>query len=433
MFETDRKARNEKTARGAKFWIVRAAWILVLGAILFAIVRAFHEDAVLVDVATIRVDTILETVADDGHTRVRERYTVHAPLGGSLTRTALVAGDHVEAGVTTIAQFVPTPPSILDARSREQARATLERASAALDAARARHRQSEADKSLADKELARVRGSFEAGLASERERDAAENAAQRAREGLLADEFAEQVAAHELEVARAMLREPRASDFGQDTGARDHQDEGGGDVRIALTSPIDGSVLRVFEESARAVPAGTPIVEVGNTQRLEIVAEFLSQDAVRVEPGMDARIVGWGSDAQRPLAARVRVVEPGGYTKVSALGVEEQRVRIILDPQGADPEWSRFGDGYHVEVEILLSEAKGVAVVPSGALFQQGESWHVFVVDGDVARDRVLRIGRRSGLRAEVLDGLRVGEQVVLYPDALVSDGSRIAAQRSDA
>ena len=421
-------------------WLKRALWISVgVGAIL-VIVRAFQPSPVLVDVATVATGRLRVTVDDDGHTRVRERYTISAPIRGRLLRANLDPGHPVRAGETVVAEFEAIAPDLLDARSRAEARARLSRAEAALSGARARKEQADANLDQAVADLARAGELQQQGIQSPAAYESAVRTERRAREGARAAEFAVQVSLFEVDVARASLREADATDVGaQDPPPAKHRNGGAGTTRVSarsgrlsMRSPIDGKVLRVFEESSRTLAVGDPILEVGNTEALEIVADYLSQDAVKVRPGMPVLISGWGGDDAQgdgTLRGRVRLAEPGGFTKVSALGVEEQRVNILVDPVGDAERWKVVGDGYRVELRIILWEQDEARIVPTGALFRRGDSWVVFVVEGAVARMRRVALGRRNGLEAQVLDGLEDGEQLVLYPSDLIGDGARVTAR----
>ncbi len=417
-----------------KTWIKRIMWLVAGIAVVALIVRSLRPVPVIVDVATLDRGSIRVTVTDDGRTRVRERYTISAPVAGRLLRLPLEAGDGVARGETVVAEFVAAPPSILDDRTLAEAAARVARAEASVREAVARREQADAELSFAVSDLERVRELATQSFESETELDRAERDERRSREGLRAAEFGVQIAEYELELARASLREIRGDEI-DDTeiasGAGSYVDGYLATGRLRLRSPVDGKVLRVFEESARTLLAGTPILEVGNTDRLEIVGDFLTQDAVKVRPGMTARIRGWGGDLpsgdERILTGRVRVVEPGGFLKVSALGVEEQRVDIRIDPEEGDPEaWSALGDEYRVTVEIEVDAAEDVLVVPVGALLGGPGGWSVLVVEGGLAASREVRIGRRGGLEAEVLSGLQPGETVVLYPSELVKDGTLV-------
>lgn len=409
--------------------VKRALWIAAGVAALVLMVRAFQPVPVLVDIGAVARGRLRVTVDDDGFTRVRERYAISAPVQGRLLRPPLDPGDAVRAGETLVAEFVPVAPELLDPRSRQEAQARLLRAEAALHEAEARREQAAADLKYAATELQRVRELAKRKIQAQGALDEAVRDEQRAREGGRAASFAVQVAEFERDLAQASLQEVSADQLGEtaDGGGR----VAGGDRRLTLHSPITGTVLRVFEENTRTLAAGTPILEVGNTAALEVVADYLSQDAVKVRPGMEVLVGGWGGEAapgeEHTLRGQVRVVEPGGFTKTSALGVEEQRVNIIVDPAGDDAGWAALGDGYRVELRIVLVEEADLLIVPMGAVFREGEAWMVFVDEGGIARKRAIEIGIRNGLEAEVVGGLEAGEHVVLYPSTLVADGTRIA------
>lgn len=413
-------------------WLKRLVWIAGLALLVLLVVRAFRPVPLLVELGEVRRDALSVTVDDDGHTRVRERYTISAPIGGRLVRTVLDPGDVVVADETVVAEFERVPPALLDARARSEAEARVKRAEAALAEAQAQREQAAADLGFAEAQLARARELRDASVRSQEELERAELEQQRAYQGVRAATFAQQVAEFELELARASLIEPEGADLvDPERLAPDGAAPAAG--RLLLRSPIDGRVLRVFEESARTMSVGTPILEVGNTEALEIVAEYLSQDAVKVEPGMPVRVEGWGGEApggeEHVLHGRVRVVEPGGFTKVSALGVEEQRVRLVVDPLGDEETWARLGDGYHVELRIEVWAGTDLLLVPAGALFRERGEWHVYVADGGRARLRAVELGRRTGLDAQVLDGLAEGDEVVLYPSEAVADGVLLEAR----
>lgn len=405
-------------------------WILWAGAgllLLVFLVRSFRPAPVPVDVATIQRGPLLVTVDEDGWTRVRERYTIPAPIQGHLLRTTLDPGDPVRAHDTIVAEFAPISPGLLDARSRAEALARLARAEAAVKEMSARQEQASADLELASAELGRIEGLVKSGVSSSAKLDAARRDEQRAREGFRAAQFAVEVAGYEEKIARASLKEPGEEPDGGESREGSTVEEG---RHLRLHSPVSGRVLRVYEESARYLPAGSPILQVGNTELLEIVADLLTQDAVKVRPGMEVLVSGWGgeedSGEERVLRGRVRVVEPGGFTRVSALGVEEQRVNVIVDPVGEKDSWATLGDGFRVELQIILWQEEDVLTVPAGALFREGSDWVVFVVQDARARRQAVRLGKRGSLRAQVLEGLQSGDQVILYPSELIEDGAPV-------
>jgi len=412
--------------------------------VVFALARAFRPSPVLVDLGTVRQGTLRVTVDDDGRTRVRERFTISAPIQGRLLRTPLKAGDEVRGADTVVAEFQPAAPDPLDVRSRREAEARLARAEAALAEAQARQSQAAAEHEFAETDLARVTKLVGQGVAPREELDRARRDAATGEEAERAAERAVDVARYAVEEARAALLEvsaadspaapsaPRAVEKSEKVmkGTVPHPFVESDAGRLLLRAPIDGEVLRVFEESARTLAAGTPILEVGDTRNLEIIADYLSEDAVRVKPGMAVMVSGWGGDRvggdESVLHASVRLVEPAGFTKVSALGVEEQRVNIIMDPVGDADAWAAFGDGYRVELQIVLWEGHDVIVVPTGALFREGSGWAAFVVKNGRAHRRAVDVGHMGGLEAEVTGGLEPGERLVMYPSELITDGTRV-------
>jgi len=344
------------------------------------------------------------TVEDEGKTRVRDRFVVSAPAAGRLHRVTLQEGDAVAEGAV-VALLDPVP---LDARAREEARARLEAAEAERRAADARVRQAREALAQARRDHARIDALASQGLQAPDVREKAELAeATRARE-LDAARFVARAAAYQAEAARAVL-------IADEPGA-------GGRSAIPIRSPVAGRVLRVVQESERSVPAGTAVIEVGEPGALEIVVDLLSTDAVRVSPGMEMTIDG---GAGVLLRGRVRTIEPAAFTKISALGVEEQRVNVVgdlLDPPG------RLGDAYRVEVAVTVWEGKNVLTAPASALFRRGDGWSLFVVESGRARRRDVQVGQRNAEAAQILRGLAAGETVVLHPGEKVRNGVRVRA-----
>lgn len=387
-------------------WTKRLAWILLAALAAAAFVRAFRTPPVLVDTAVVERGTLEVTVEDDGRTRVRERYVVSAPIDGRLLRVTLDPGAEVVAGETVLAEFEPRAVVPLDERERAQAQARVSAAQAALERARAEELRAAAALDYARLDLQRQRQLGESGIESQERLDRAVRDERAGAEALRAAGFQVAVAENQLAEARALLLED-----GETSGRA-----------IALRSPIDGFVLRLHEESARTLAAGSPILEVGDVSRLEIVADLLSQEAVAVRPGMEVYVEGWGA-GEPALRGVVRHVEPAGYTKISALGVEEQRVDVLVDP--LEP-WDALRDGFRVELRIVVWHGGDVRIVPTGALFREGERWAAFVVEDERAVLREVEIGRRGGLEAEVLSGLAEGDVVVLYPSELIEPGARV-------
>jgi HlyD family secretion protein len=335
-----------------------------------------------------------------------------------MRRIELRAGDAVDAVDTIVAAIEPIDPEFLDPRSEAQARADVRAAESAEVLARAEVEQAQAELDFAEQELERARELMRQMMISQRELDEAERAHRTRHAALNTARAGHEMRLFQLERARAELVSP------VDT-------EGGRDVCecIALRSPVTGRILRVLQESEGVVSAGAPLVEIGDPRELEIVVDLLSADAVKVEAGQRVIIESWGGD--EPLEGRVRLVEPFGFTKVSALGIEEQRVNVVIDLVSPMEEWSRLAHGYQVDARVVLSEAQAVLKLPLTALFRDGDSWAVFVDSGGRAELRRIEIGRRNSVAAEIVAGLEEGERVVLHPSDRVVDGARIAARGS--
>lgn len=368
---------------------------------------------VRVDVAHVVRGALQVTVDEEGYTRVRDRFVVAAPIAGRLARITLDAGDRVTRG-TVVARMNPLP---LDPRHRAEAAARLDAAEAAKREADARVEQAQAALEQAQRTATRARQLRTAGSIATEERELAELGETARRKELEAARFAAQAAAYNVEAARAALIAPGGEGPQAFVAACEAQTDG----CLELRSPIDGQVLRVLEESERVVAIGTPLLELGDPAALEIVVDVLSADAVKVRPGARMRIEDWGGEG--PLEARVRLVEPSGFTKLSALGVEEQRVNVIGDfVDGTIP----VADGYRVEACIVVWEAEDVVKVPVSALFRRAGEWNVFVIDDRRAQHRVVQIGRRSATDAQVLSGLEEGTSVILHPSDQLDDGVRV-------
>jgi HlyD family secretion protein len=382
-----------------------------------SIVWLFWPRAVPVDFATVERGRIALTVSDEGQTRVKDVYVVSAPVPGLMRRITLEAGDEVVANTTVTARIEPSDPSFLDVRSEAEARAAVQAAEAAQKLALASVRRAEAELDFASSELARYRGLAERNSVSANDLDAAERRARTAAAALDEARAALRVRESELAQARARLMAPglarRAPSAGCDC--------------VDVYSPVSGRVLRVLQESEAVVAPGTPLLEIGDPADLEIVVDLLSTDAVKVQPGQRVLIESWGGE--NPLEGEVRRVEPFGFTKVSALGIEEQRVNVIIDFREPRERWQRLGHGYRVEPRIILAAADDTLKVPRSALFRDGSRWAVFRREGGRARVRHVEIGLENGLEAEILSGLAEGDEVVLQPGDRVTDGSRVAAR----
>jgi HlyD family secretion protein len=351
------------------------------------------------------------TVEEEGRTRVRDRYVVSAPVPGRMQRIELEPGDPVVAGRTVIARFQPTDPALLDVRTRSELEARVRAAESALGGARADRERVRADLDFARSELKRFQALIAERVIAPRELEGAARQMQSLERSLQSAEFAVRTAEHQLEVARASLVQTR----------------GGRSAQIPLYSPVDGVVLRRLQESEAVVPTGQPLVEVGNLDDLEIVADLLSSAAVSVRPGQLVLIEQWGGD--RALRGRVRRIEPSGFTKISALGVEEQRVNVLIDFDEPRDAWRIIGDGYRVEVRIIVWARDDVLKVPTSSLFRHETKWAVYKVENGVAVRQFVDIGQRNGLEAEVLGGLSAGERLIVYPSDAIHEGVRVQSR----
>ncbi|MBT9501995.1 MAG: HlyD family efflux transporter periplasmic adaptor subunit [Burkholderiaceae bacterium] len=398
----------------------KTTWLYIAGGAVAAValvVWAFAPRPVEVEAAVISQGSFQTTIDEDGKTRLRERYVVSAPLAGLLTRITLREGDAVAANAV-VAQMTPVMTPMLDERSMREQRLRVESAQAREQAV-----------------LARVEGARVAVL---RARNEAQRSEQLARQGFVAPTKLEadrlgvlaaqkdldaavqerHVAAHEVEQARAAL-----------LAVREPQRLGAGG--FALRAPIAGSVLRVLQTSETVVALGTPLLELGDTQALEIVAELLTGDALQARPGSEVLIERWGGSGV--LKGRVRLVEPAAFTKVSALGVEEQRVKVLIEITSPPEQWRALGDGFRVGVRIVTLAMDTALRVPVSAVFPlpgaEGQM-AVFVVDGGRARLTQVQVGARNASHAWLKQGLAAGTSVIVYPQTSVKDGARVKVRK---
>ncbi len=390
----------------------RNGWRYVAGAVLLAfIVAGLWPAALPVETAPVTRGDLVATVNEEGVTQVRHRYVVSSPVSGQLRRITLKPGAEVVAGQTVLAVLEPASGDILDARSRAQAEARQNAAESQVAQAEAQRERAAAALDLARTEAARQRTLAKDRLVSQQELDIAQNRERTAAQEDRAATFALQVARYELEQARAVLERGLA-------GPADQA------ALMKITSPVSGRVLRVMQESARIVAGGTALLEVGDPTDLEVRIEVLSRDGVAISPGSTVWLDQWGGD--QALEARVRLVEPAAFTKVSALGVEEQRVNVLADLVTPIAERPTLGDGYRVEARIERDRRNGVLQVPAGALFQRDGQWLTFALDGGNAEERQISVGLSNGVMTEVGSGLSEGDTVIVYPGDRVEDGSRV-------
>lgn len=394
-------------------WLKRILAALLGIASLGALIAAFLPKAETVEAVEVARGSFEQTIEEDGKTRVRERYVVSAPLAGKLQRIRLKAGDEIRQGAL-LAVIEPSIPALLDVRTEHelgerlgQAEAGKLRAAVAIERAQAALEKSQADleraRKLAEKNFVSANQLEQAGLAvklNSRELDAAKHA--------------DHAAAHDVAVARAAL-------------SRLHQEAAGGKTsgqHWQVHAPISGYVLKVAQESETAVAVGAPLLEIGSPSDLEVVVDVLSADAVQIAPGAPVHLERWGKT--EPLEGRVKRVEPAAFTKISALGVEEQRVNVVIDLVSPGEKWQSLGDGYKVDARIVVAHLDDAVKVPVAALFREDDQWAVFTVTAGKATKRTLQLSRRGALEAVVAQGLQPGEKVIVHPGDAVKDGGRV-------
>ena len=374
---------------------------------------ALWPTSVPVELGTVSRGPLVVTVDEEGMTRVRDRFVVSSPVAGRVLRIELEPGDVVTRG-QVVAHVRAEAPPLLDERTRAEARAAIESARAAIGRARAEEQRARGTLAQLQRELTRIRELAQNKVVAPQELEAREAEAKVAEESVNVAVFAVQAATSELQRAQARLAPSTADAAGR---------------VVSVTSPADGVVLKRVRESESVVPPGDPLIEVGDPHRLEIVADLLSTDAVRVKRGARTIIEQWGGEKQ--LEARVRRIEPSGFTKISALGVEEQRVNVVLDFVDPATALAALGDAYRVEVRIVIWEAPAVLKVPTGALFREGEKWAVYTVENGRAHRVIVELGHQTGQEAEVLSGVSESVRVILHPGDTVKDGARVRERSS--
>ncbi len=386
---------------------------LWLGALALAvlIVLGLWPKPLPVETAVVSRGELVVSVSEEGMTRVRNRYVISAPVSGQLRRIDWKAGAPVRAGETPLAVLETSGADFLDTRTLAQAEARVRGAEAAREAALAQRERAAAAAKLASADYERAQKLFSREVVSPQELEAAQMRAIAAQQEERAAEFSLRVAEFELEQARAVVTRGAG-------GSAENAEP------LVITSPVDGKILRVYQESARVVPAGFDLLEVGDETDLEARIEVLSRDGVAIRPGARVWIEQWGGPY--PLEARVRLVEPSAFTKISALGVEEQRVYVVVDFVDPVEKRATLGDNYRVEGRIVTWEGSDVRQVPAGALFQRAGEWQTFVLEGGRARLKTVEVGRSNGMQTEVLSGLNEGERVIVYPGDQVRDGVRV-------
>ncbi|TLP48367.1 HlyD family efflux transporter periplasmic adaptor subunit [Cohaesibacter sp. CAU 1516] len=382
-----------------------------------ALTYAFWPRPLMVDMDVAKRGAMIQTINEEGRTRVHDAYVVSSPVAGRLMRVEAKPGDAVIRNETVVAQMRPLNPAALDIRTREQARAAVTAAEAALRVARADLNKAIADLEFADSEWQRSKQLAAKGSESQAALDRKQSMVRSA--SAIRDTAEAAIAMREAELANTRAR-LISFDDPQPTSAQ------ADDHAIPLKAPTTGHILRVIQQSETTLTAGTPIMEIGNIENdLEVVVELLSTDAVQVSPGDRVIIEDWGGEAT--LSGEVERVDPWGFKKFSSLGVEEQRVNAVIQFTGPRDTRLRLGHGYRVEVRIVIWESDGSLIIPSNALFRDGEDWAVFkVIDGKAQQARV-NIGRNNGIKAQILDGLKEGDPIILYPSAGITNGVKVA------
>ncbi|WP_315726087.1 MULTISPECIES: efflux RND transporter periplasmic adaptor subunit [unclassified Bradyrhizobium] len=368
-----------------------------------------------VETAVVTKGRFVATVDDDGKTRVRQRYVVAAPLAGRLGRIRFKAGDQVKAD-ELIATIMPAPAPLLDPRARREVEERLGAAEANVERAKAVVARAQAQSAQASADLARTTALAASGAASAQAKERAELAMRIAERDLRAAEYVDHGAGHELDQLRAMLAR-----YGSSTDA----EVPAGSWNV--TAPVGGLVLKLIQESETMVQPGSPLLELGDPRDLEVVVDVLSTDAVEIRPGADVTIDRWGGAGR--LSGRVRRVEPAAFTKISTLGVEEQRVNVLIDIVSPAEQWQRLGDAYQLDAQIVVFTQDDATIVPTGALFRRGDDWSVFVLKDGRVELRKVRIIRRSGRFAAVAEGVAGGDVVIIYPSDRVADGVKVEAR----
>lgn len=398
--------------------ITPAQWrrYLLLGVIATLIVTGlylgFRPQPLKVELGTVQRAPLRVVVRQEGRTRVVERYVVAAPVSGYARRIKLEIGNPVERDAIVV-ELEPARAEVLDPRRRAEAQARIAAASANVAVSAQRANAAASNAGIAQRELDRARALRQGGHVSAAAEDQAAANAQRSAAELRSAQFAVTTARYELDAARTALS---------------YAASGGNGAPVAVRSPESGQVLKIPHKSEGSVSAGQPLIELGNPRALEVEVDVLSADAVRIQPGTRVLFERWGGEGV--LEGAVRVIEPGAFTKVSALGVEEQRVWVIVAFTSPYERWQRLGDGYRVEASFILWEQKDVLQIPASALFRDGEGWAAFVLEQGRAVKRPIVLGQRAELAAQVLSGVKAGDKVIVHPDDRLREGRAVVDQR---
>lgn len=387
------------------FWAVFALLVAV------AVTYVLRPEPMWVDVALVTRGPMEVTILEEGKTRVKDHYVVSSPVTGYLNRVERKVGDPIIPG-GLVAYVEPIPANVLDARSRAEAQARVEAARSALAAVRQKVSAARADAEYAESQYGRLRAMEKSGSVSAEQVQQAQSTAVRSAAILQSAQFEQDVATHELEAAKAVM----------DISAA-HADNAMPTERVAVRSPVNGVVLEILRESEGVIQAGEAIVNVGDPSTLEIVIDVLSFDAVKLEPGTQARLSNWGGAT---LDGVVRLVEPIGFEDVSALGVEEQRVKVLADIVSPREQWRTLGDGYRVDAEFILWESTDVIQVPTSTLFDHNGTPAVFVLEESRAVLTAVETSQSNGLTTAVISGLKEGQTIVRHPARELNEGDRV-------
>jgi len=385
-------------------------WSIPVLALVLALAFAFRPRPIDVDFAPVVRGPLVAVVTEEGETRIKDIFILSAPIRGRALRVEIEEGDAVVANQTVVAEIEPVDPAFLDVRSEAEARAAVDTAKAALALSRAGLAEAHAELDFATAEVERMQTLWESNTISARALDVVERDFKTREAAVATAQASVAMRRSELAGARIRLLDPREA-----------RTSAGSCPCIPIHAPVSGQVLRVLHESAGVVEAGQPLVEIGNPGELEIVVDFLSSDAVRIEPGQRVIVEEWGGGTA--LHGRVTRVEPYGFTKISALGIEEQRVNVVIDFTDPPERWSRLGHGFQVEVQVVLWEDDAVLKLPLTALFREGNGWAVFTVDEGRARIQPVTIGHEANFEAEIIDGVLEGDVVIRYPNNHVEQG----------
>ena len=389
----------------------RSIVVAVMATVILAVAYGFIPRPVPVDAVKAMRGDLRVTIEEEGMTRVQDRFIISSPVSGYKRRIELEVGDEVKKG-NTVVVLESARSDVLDPRSRAEAEASVSAARAALNSAEENSRAAAADADYSGQKLQRSRKLYEQDYIARDLLEQAESEAKRTEANRLSAEAAVKTARAELQRARAVLRYSAAEE------TADH-----GEI-VAVRTPVSGRVLKIHHESEGAVNAGAPLIDIGDPSNLEVKAEVLSADAVSIKVETPVIFERWGGD--KPLTGKVKIVEPAAFTKISSLGVEEQRVLVIADITSIPESWQRLGDGYRVEASFIIWEGDDVLKVPASALFRKAGGWAVFVMKDRKSHLREVRVGHRNGLEAEIISGVLEGEAVIINPDESIRDGGRV-------